>query len=320
MNHHFNKHYTADVFRELCHRYGITPANTELIKEDSNLIYDCGDSILRVSYSAIRSAADMEVELDWLDFLYRKKVSVVNIIPSVSDNQMERIGEIKDHFTAVLFKKIQGRTISKETWNNAHFQKLGHLAGLIHRTNREYVRKEHLKYIHWDEMVECGYATLLPDDERELRLLNQQLISEFRSYPRSAQHYGLIHNDLHLENYLLTGPDNSIVLFDFEVACQSWYLYEIATALYYACLVNRNRNNQDFEQLFLKNFLVGYRAEYDLPPIDFEVVLKFMLYRDLYLYGYVLALWQHRRPPPATLNYLKLIDESIAVRRRRLEL
>ena len=63
-----------------------------------------------------------------------------------------------------------------------------------------------------------------------------------------------------------------------------------------------------------------YRTEYDLPPIDFEVVLKFMLYRDLFLYGYITAMWKHKVPPKSITNYLALIDASIAVRRKRLGL
>jgi Ser/Thr protein kinase RdoA (MazF antagonist) len=320
MNHLFDQYFNAEIFHALCARHGILPEEVKLIKEDSNLIYDCGDSIMRVSHSAIRSAGDMEVELDWLGFLYHEKVPVVRIIPSLTHKKMEQVGSKDKHFTAVRFEKIKGRKISAATWNTAHYQKLGSLTGLIHSKSQAYPLKEHFAYSHWDELIECSYTTLLPNDERDLQQLNDHLVNEFRSYQRSSENYGLIHNDIHHENYLLTGQENKIVLFDFEVACQSWYVYEIATALYYACIVNRKRNNQDFEQTFLQNFTKGYRMEYDLPPVDFEVVLKFMLYRDLFLYGYVAKMWQHKVPPQPVLNYLDLINTSIAVRRGRLEM
>jgi Ser/Thr protein kinase RdoA (MazF antagonist) len=318
MNHLFEKHFNSEIFHGLCHKHGILPEKTKLIKEDSNLIYDCGDSILRVSYSGIRSAEDMAVELDWLVFLHLKKVPVAGIIPSLAGEKMELVGDLENHFTAVRFEKIDGSKISDPTWNEAHFQKLGKLTGLIHRTSEEYPRKDHLKYSHWDELVECNYTTILPRDERNLQQLNDRLVDEFRSYKRSPENYGLTHNDIHHENYLLTGQENKIVLFDFEVACQSWYIYEIATALYYASLVKRKRNDLDFEQTFLRNFLQGYRMEYGLPPVDFEVVLKFMLYRDLFIYGYMAKMWQHKVPPQSVRDYLDLIDTSVAVRRRRL--
>jgi len=225
---------------------------------------------------------------------------------------------LDNHFTAVQFEKIKGSEVGEATWNAAHFQKLGKLTGLIHRTSQGYPKKAHLKYSHWDELVECDYATILPKGERNLQQLNDRLVAEFRSYKRNAENYGLIHNDIHHENYLLTCQENKIVLFDFEVACQSWYLYEIATALYYASLVKRKRNDLSFEQTFLRNFLKGYRMEYDLPPVDFEVILKFMLYRDLFIYGYMLKMWQHKTTPQPVQKYLALIDTSMAVRRRRL--
>lgn len=318
MNHLFNRNFNTLILNELCARHGLNPKNAKLIKADSNLVYDCGDSILRISYSGIRTADDIEVELDWIDFLHRKKVPVVRIIPSLDNRRQERVGDNNDHFTAVRFEKIRGSTISEATWNAAHFQKLGQLTGLIHRTSRAYRYQDHLRYRHWDELVECGYATMLPEDERELQRLNQHLLNEFRAFKRSSEQYGLIHNDIHHENYLLTGPKNQIILFDFEVACRSWYVYEIATALYYACLVNQKRNDVDFERTFLHNFMEGYRTECSIPPIDFKVVLKFMLYRDLFLYGYIRAMWKHRVPPKSITSYLELIDASVAVRRERL--
>lgn len=320
MNHLFDRNFNADILSEVCSRYGLRPENAKLIKEDSNLIYDCGDSILRVSYSGIRTAGDIEVELDWMDFLHREGVPVVRIITSVANERQEKVGENNKHFTAVSFEKIRGSKINEETWGVVHFQKLGRLAGLIHRTSQTYAHQTHLRYRHWDELVECSYSTMLPKDGRELQRLTEHLLDGFRNLERSPEDYGLIHNDIHHENYLLTDPENKIILFDFEVACQSWYVYEIATALYYACLVNRKRNDLDFERTFLSNFLKGYRAEYSLPPIDFEVVLKFMLYRDLFLYGYITAMWKHKIVPKSITSYLALIDTSIAVRRGRLKL
>lgn len=318
MNYLFDKHFKTEFFHELCAKYGIQPATASLIKEDSNLIYDCGDSILRISHSDIRSASDMELELDWLDFLSQKNVPVVRIIPSLAHKKMEQVGEQEVYFTAVRFEKIKGSKINETTWNPTHFQKLGSLAGLIHRTSQAYRYKEQFTYSHWDELIECSYITILPKDERELQQLTEDLVTEFRSYSRDRHEYGLIHNDIHHENYLLTGQENKIVLFDFEVACQSWYLYEIATALYYACLVNRKRNDEEFEQVFINNFIKGYRKEYDLPAVDFDTILKFMLYRDLFLHGYITKIWQHKESPHEIIDYLSHIDKSIEIRRQRL--
>lgn len=318
MNHLFEQHFTNKILNELCAAYELNPEVAKLIKEDSNLIYDCGESILRISYSAIRSARDMEVELDWLAYLYQEGVPVVRIIPSSTGQRLERTGNADGHFTAVRFEKIVGHKISKETWNAGHFQKLGRLTGQIHRVSREYPYRDDLTYHHWDELVECSYANLLPNDERKLRQLHDRLVAEFKGYDRTPDNYGLIHNDIHFENYLLAVPDNKIVLFDFEVACQSWHLYEIATALYYACFLNRKRNDEEFEHLFLENFLIGYRREYPLEPVDFELLLKFMLYRDIHLLGYFAALWEHKERPESIQRHISRIEVSVAVRRVRL--
>jgi|GEM_PF-2763585 len=319
MNHLFEKHFEAATLNEVCARYGINPKDTNLIKADNNLIYDCGERILRVSYSGTRTESDIEAEVNWMRFLHRQGLSVPKTIPSLAGELTERIDKPEDHFTAVLFEKIPGSKISKATWNATHFQNLGRLTGRLHNSNEQYYQQQPTHGIkHWDELVECSYTDLLPEDERELGQLHDQLISKFRTYEISMGTYGLIHNDIHFENYLLMGPENKIVLFDFEVACQSWYVYEIATALYYACLVNRKRNDVAFEQTFLSNFLVGYREVRDLPPVDFEVILKFMLYRDVFLLAYRSAIWLHREMSEQVLRHVEIVDHSIAVRRERL--
>jgi len=187
MNHHFDKHFKAETLRELCAEYGLNPADAALIKQDSNLIYDCGDSILRVSHSAIRTVDDIAVELDWLDFLGHQDLSVVGIVRSLNDEKSVKVGSSEIHFTAVCFEKIRGSKISKSTWNAVHFQDVGRLAGQLHRTSREYPFKAGLKHQHWNELIECSYANLLPEDGRELQQLNDRLITEFSAYDRSPE-------------------------------------------------------------------------------------------------------------------------------------
>lgn len=319
MNHLFEEHFKAVHLAEISAKYAIRADSIRLIKGDSNLIYDCSDSILRISYSGIRTVSDVEAEIEWLRFLHRKGLSVVRLLPSLNGRLREVIEGRDGYFTAVLFEKIAGSKVEKTTWNITHFEKLGRLTGKLHNANSAYRKRQSTVGLkHWHELVECGYVELLPDDERGLRQLNEGLMQQFQTYGTSPETYGRIHNDIHQENYLLTGPKNKIVLFDFEVACRSWYVYEISTALYYACLINRKRNDTDFERLFLSNFLIGYRTVRNLPPVDFEMVLLFMLYRDIFLLGYMVAMWQYRERPESVISYLKLIDQSITTRRNRL--
>jgi len=318
MNHLFERDFTDDILKEICGKFGLPPENASLIKEDSNLIYDCGESILRISHSAIRGREVILTELEWMQYLLSKEVSVVGIIPSQGGHLLESVEGASCYFTAVLFVKVIGSKISKPTWKEPLFIELGCLAGRIHRVSKHYPREKRQKFQHWDELIEFGYFSFLPEDDREFKQLYQRLVAEFNGYPRSEENYGLIHNDIHYGNYLLTGAGNKVVLFDFEVACRSWYMYEISTVLYYASQVKGQRNNPDFEQLFLASFSEGYRRERSLGPIDFEVILKFMLYRDLFLIGYVNSIWRQGVMTEPRLNLIDSMEASVAVRRQRL--
>jgi len=105
MNHLFERDFTDDILLEICSRYGLLSENASLIKEDSNLIYDCGDSILRISHSAIRGREVILKELEWMQYLLSKEVSVVGIIPSQGGHLLESVEGASCYFTAVLFVK-----------------------------------------------------------------------------------------------------------------------------------------------------------------------------------------------------------------------
>ena len=68
MNEIIKNYYNEEILKESCRRFGINHSEAKLIRGNSNLIFDCGDKILRISHSEIRNYEDIEVEIDWIKF------------------------------------------------------------------------------------------------------------------------------------------------------------------------------------------------------------------------------------------------------------
>ena len=160
--------------KRACHKFNIEVEKAKLIRSNKNLIYDCGDKILRISPSNIRSKTEIEAEISWLIFLAENKLPVVNVIQPSSKNSFEVIGNQDNYNTVVCFNKIVGDRISKPYWNNKHFKRLGKLTGILHRVGKQYKQKEHLVYKEWNSIIEFESYKYLPQDKRELPQLHQK--------------------------------------------------------------------------------------------------------------------------------------------------
>ena len=178
MNKKSINHFETEIIKQACSFYGIAHKEIKLIRSNSNLIYDCGNKILRISHSETRTKIEIEAELDWVSFLKRNGLSVVKIIPSNSNNLLEQIEDEKNHFTIVCFDKIKGGKITKDKWDAPHFERLGSLTGLLHKTGKKYLPKKNLIYKHWDKISEFETYKFLPKDKRELAQLYHVVVGQ----------------------------------------------------------------------------------------------------------------------------------------------
>lgn len=318
MDDKIKKHYNASILKEACSHYEINFKDAKLIRDFANLIFDCGNKILRLSHSCNRYKNEIEAELDWLLFLKEKDLPVVKILTSKQKKYLVQIGTDENHFTVVCFKKIVGKKVSDEDWNAQHFEKLGNLTGLLHREGQNYKEQPEIEYQHWNETVEFRLHNYLPQDERNLLALHNLLVDEFVSYPKSKVTYGLIHYDIHQGNYLLSGNEKQIILFDFEMTCKSWYINDVAAVLHYASYYPASLQIENFDAFFLENFWKGYERAYRLEKSEHLKIPKFVLYRDLMVYAVLHKLYPSQPVNSSFHHYLNSLSASIE--KRRLEL
>ena len=313
-----NRTYSNEKLKEACFKFNIKSEEANLIRSNKNLIYDCGDKVLRISPSIIRSKSEVEAEINWLIFLIEKELPVVRLIPSNTKKYFEVIDGQDNYETVVCFEKIIGNKISKPYWNGEHFKKLGKLVGNLHRVGKQFKPKETLEYQDWDSIIEYKYHKYLPQDNRELPKLHQNLVKQINQISKTKENYGLVHYDIHHGNYLLNQEDGKLKLFDFEMTCNSWFINDISTVLYYANHFPKTNTGEEFETYFMSLFWEGYRQEYRIDKSEIEWIPKFLLFRDLMIYGFLSKIWNDKEMTKPELSYFEMIEHSIKVRRNKL--
>ena len=309
------KYDQVEILKTACLAFNIDYHKAKLIRYYSNLVYDCGDSILRLTHSKDNSEAGIIAELAFMQFLTKKGLPVVKVILSKEGILTEKINLNNGYLTVACFEKIVGHKVNKEIWQGSHFEELGKLTGSLHKYGIEYQQKTVLAYKPWHEIAKSRIAEHLPQDERKLVGLHQQLVKKFHSYPMTTANYGLTHYDIHFGNYLFRNQDNQLILFDFEMLCYNWFVNDIAVVLYYALYLIRDRKSIDFQTHFLNHFWKGYESVFTIADSEKEKIPIFLLYRDLLVYSFLHKIWEGKELTRQDLQYKKKLEKSISTRR-----
>ncbi|MEM7575339.1 MAG: phosphotransferase [Bacteroidota bacterium] len=301
---------TPDLRRAIASHFSIDLDQLQLIRSYSNLVYDAGDLIVRLTHSSLRPVSNIEAELFWLSALQQDGLSVVKNLTSKAGNVWEIIpGKQDDFFTALAFEKLAGERISQEEWTPTHFERLGALTAQLHLHSLDFSVAPHIHYPQWDEIIEHQAYQHTPTKKEEAKALFAALMKEFATYPKTRENYGLIHYDIHHGNYF--AQPEGIVLFDFEMVCYGWYMHDVAAVLYYACNHPASRKMTDFEATFLQYFWKGYERYHRLPVADRAMIQPYLLYRDLMVYGYLGKVWADKELTAGDQAYLERLRKSI---------
>ena len=97
------------------------------------------------------------------------------------------------------------------------------------------------------------------------------------SFGQSPDRFGLIHGDLLPENVLVGTA--GVRLIDFDDCGPSWYLFELATAVFLLQL------HPQFDQLW-ESILTGYRSHREVPEEHLEMMPTFLMARGLSYLGW----------------------------------
>jgi Ser/Thr protein kinase RdoA (MazF antagonist) len=262
--------------------------------------------VLRIHYPALRTVEAVRSEMMWLAALRKETEFVVpEPIPTPDGDLLTviRTAEVPEPRICVLFRWIPGRFLDTRL-TTSHLARVGaFVAGLqIHgaqfnpppafvRGRLDYLTENarRLAASGTNEVIARQQMDHPVDERSAIRLVTElcsredgkavaTLIKKMGEIRQRVGHgpeaFGLIHGDLHQENYLF--HRGQVRAIDFDDCGYGHYLYDMAVTL---SEVNWRKNTPQLR----KGFLAGYRQVRHLSSEHEGHLDTFMIFRDLQL-------------------------------------
>ncbi len=264
---------------EAARRYGLSAASLTELKAFENFVFegdnDDGDNvILRISHSTRRTVDYTLGEVELVRYLAAAGISVAAPIISESGQFVERIADRDPghYFVATAFERADGIVfddappLKDRYWKPPLFRDLGRIFARLHNRAQTYkLSNPRFKRQEWYEYDVVDINRFAPPEEQLVRERTARIIERLQQLPRTPEHYGLIHADLHPHNFCFA--DGKLTAFDFDNCEYAWFVKDIAVLLFYVARAEEREHRADAVAAFLAPFLDGYR---ELRPCDRE--------------------------------------------------
>jgi Ser/Thr protein kinase RdoA (MazF antagonist) len=238
--------------------------------------------ILRVYQVQSRSLSDIHYELDLLNYLERKKVSVSVPIARRDGSFLHPLPAPEGMRYAVLFTYAEGHGGPyplEETYSLLY----GRALADIHTGLDDFSSQQKRFQLHLEYLLDTPLQTILPllkhrpVDSAYLLQLVDLLKTSLMSLPLTELEYGVCHGDAHGGNAHIT-PDQKVTFFDFDDCGEGWRAFDLATFRWNVAI-----NKQ--EDTIWQAFLQGYRQRRALRERDLAAIPLFVVVRDIWIAG-----------------------------------
>jgi Ser/Thr protein kinase RdoA (MazF antagonist) len=273
-------------------RYNIPADKIQLLDGFESFIYEFnrpdGDYILRIGHSARRSPDLIHGEVDWINYLSDRAVTVARAVLSASGNLVEPVEDgYGDEFLCTAFVKARGGIAGREQINDRLFLNYGRLLGRMHALAKTYTPSNPAwKRYAWDGPENNTPDRQLPATEVVIRQKYQAVFDHLCALPCEQDGYGMIHQDAHTGN-LFVDENYSLTLFDFDDCVYGHFIYDIAMVLFYIAGWGGD-DIPGFIGRFMPVFLQGYREHNRLDPCWLPEIPRFLKLREIDLFAAIL--------------------------------
>ena len=227
--------------------------------------------ILRISFRPDRTAAMIEAELHFVNYLAEGGVRLSKPVPSANGNLLEVIPAAGKSFIAVSFIRGRGDRLPDRGYRyregvpmQEYFQNWGRVLGQMHRLAKTYrppggaIRRPEW---HQEEFFQgFPYGEKLPVIQKKYTAL----IADLHALPKGEDSYGLIHNDFNDGNFIVDYDNGNITVFDFDDCCYFWFMVDLAAAWEGGVGWARERpliQRRDFMDRYMNDVMTGYIHE-----------------------------------------------------------
>ncbi len=251
----------------------------------SNAVYWCQNNgntfFLRFVPAEEKSKDSILAELDFLRYLRNNGYPAVETILSKAGKELEVANTPFGTYYAVAFKKVPGTQISGMPLTEDIIWGLGKALGKLHKLSSEYIPLNN-KRNGWREILDWMEDELsaFPDEtaaKGEISILRDY----FLKLPATKENFGLIHYDFELDNVFYDEITHTYNPIDFDDSMYHWYGADIEQSL---DSIKEEIPEAEVENA-VKEFIKGYRSEYDISDEMLSLLPVFRKFSKLY--GYV---------------------------------
>lgn len=268
-------------------------------RENMTFRVDAGDRgvfALRVHQGNYRTDVQIQSELDLMTYLGGEGIRTPIVVPTQKGSLFTTVSAegVAEPRQCDLFEWIDGRPLRMtgqpigDLGELAEaYAEVGRLGARIFNATEKWQKPAGFDRPAWDAEGMCGVNGNLGDfrklegaTDAQMRLMldvADRLNGLLADFGQSPDRYGLSHGDFLAENIFVC--EDGIRLLDFDDAGDSWYLFDIATALF--DLLDTPAYDPCFEAI-----VGGYREHRDLPDEHLKMLPAFFLARLLSYVGW----------------------------------
>ena len=212
--------------------------------------------ILKVSHHHWRTKAEIQFELEFLDFLHQQGIPVANPLKTTTGDLFVTVRAVEGDRYAALFPFAPGE-VPQGDLNLDQSEIMGETLGRIHNSALEFentaTRSDlDLKYL-LDDSLEV-IRPYLRNRDRDLEYLEKEIAKikqQLTCLEQTSPFWSVCWGDPHSGNVHFT-QDNQITLFDFDQCGYGWRVFDIAKFLQVSLNAGIKRQVRDA-------FLAGYQ-------------------------------------------------------------
>lgn len=306
-----------NIIEKIAGYYDITPRNITFIGGFENLIYEFTKAgtgyILRAGHSLRQPTHLVQAEIHWLNYLIEGGITAARPILSIHQNYVEVIPlDASNYLNIVVFEKFEGEKITTEnpeTLNPKIIENWGAIMGKMHYLTKNYSPPANYRRNEFETQERLKPEKILPAEDQIIIEIIQQHITTVLALPKTADIYGLIHGDLHADNFLV--KDNQVLVFDFDDCEYKWFISDIAISLYWFIYGRPLKNKSQVARTFLNHFMTGYQRHNTLPKNHLDLLPDFIKLRDMYAYIMIHQMFTETEMPDRAKAILARIRDRV---------
>jgi len=265
-----------------------TTATLMNVSENATYRLDAPDgskTVLRVHRENYHTLNGIQSELDWLHALHNDAGIITPQAIAGHDGKEIQEG-IVDGLPVkrqmVLFEFIEGIQPSEDDNLIEPFRRLGEVGAQLHHHAIGWQRPDYYERLIWDHEHVVGPnpnwgnwrdgPISEPAHIAQFERLERGMVERLNRYDRGPERFGLAHADLRLANLLLVGDSTRVI--DFDDSGDSWFLYDLATAL---TLID----NIEATPALVEAWLEGYARHRALDGQDLAAIASLIMMRRI---------------------------------------